>query len=117
MIFQFQELNMCPCEHHNLCSSSDRPSFEEKFGINKQLASKICELAFKNDIAKLTLEIAEPKVLEIVKDIKVTFPDILGTIGEKMNLQFCHEQILYQTLELFRGNNRFIHRAEPHKRH
>ena len=99
MIFQFQELNMCPCDHHNLCSSSDRPSFEEKFGINKQLASKICELAFKNDIAKLTLEIAEPKVLEIVKDIKVTFPDILGTIGEEINLQFVltHMQIPYQT--------------------
>ena len=113
MIFQFQELNMCPCDTHNLCSSSDRPSFEEKFGINKQLASKICELAFKNDIAKLTLEIAEPKVLEIVKDIKVTFADILGTIGEEINLQLLsmYMQIQYQTFVLFRGNNRVIHWA------
>ena len=84
IIPQFQGLNMCPCDDHNLCASSDRPSFEEKFGINKQLATKICELAFENDIAKLTLEIAQPKVVELVKDIKVTFPDMLGTIGEKI---------------------------------
>ena len=76
---------MCPCDDHNLCASSDRPSFERKFGINKQLATKICELAFENDIAKLTLEIAQPRVVEIKKDIKVTFPDMLGTIGEKIN--------------------------------
>lgn len=80
---------MCPCDppdEHALCAPSDRPSFEEKFGINKQLATKICELAFENDIAKLTLEIAQPKVVEIVKDVRVTFPDILGTIGEKQHL-------------------------------
>ena len=72
----------------NICNASDdpssRPFFEEKFGINKQLGTKICELSFKNDIAKLTLEIAKPRVLEVVKEIEVTFPDMLGTIGKQI---------------------------------
>ena len=74
-----KELNNC----NAIDDPSSRPFFENKFGIHKQLATKICEQAFKNDIAKLTLEIAKPRVLEVVKDIKVTFPDMLGTIGKQ----------------------------------
>ena len=65
---------MCPRRLQN---------FETEFGISKQLADKICVTTFENDITKLTLEIATPRILEIVKDIKVTFPDMLGTIGEQ----------------------------------
>jgi hypothetical protein len=50
-------------------------------GIEKGLATKICTTAFKNDIAHITLEISKPTVLEVVRDIKVTFPDMLGTVG------------------------------------
>lgn len=73
---------MCPCDDHILCAPNSRPAFEKKFGISKQLGTMICELAFNHDIAKLTIEIAQPRVVEVVKDNKVTFPDILGTIGE-----------------------------------
>ena len=73
---------MCPCDDHMFCAPNSRPAFEKKFGISKQLGTMICELAFDHDIAKLTIEIAQPRVVEIVKDNKVTFPDILGTIGE-----------------------------------
>ena len=74
---------MCPRDDQNDCASGDRPSFEENFGINKQLATRICGFSFEYDIAKLTLEIAQPRIVEVVKDRKVTFPDMLGTIGEK----------------------------------
>ena len=74
---------MCPREDQNECESGHRRSFEEKFGINQQLATQICVLTFEYDIAKLTLEIAQPRVMEVVKDRKVTFPDMLGTIGKK----------------------------------
>ena len=40
--------------------------------------------AFENDIAKLTLEIADPRMLEVVKDKRVTFADMLGTVGAAM---------------------------------
>ena len=76
----FKELNTCAeAFKHN----DSMPFIEAKFGIHKQLATKICELAFKNDIVKLTIEIANPRVLEVVKDIRVTFSDMLGTIGKQ----------------------------------
>lgn len=56
--------------------------FDEKFGILRELADKICETTFENDIAKLTLEIADPRMLEVVKDKRVTFADMLGTVGK-----------------------------------
>ena len=56
--------------------------FDEKFGILRELAAKICETTFENDIAKLTLEIADPRMLEVVKDKRVTFADMLGTVGK-----------------------------------
>ena len=74
---------MCPRDDQSDCASENRPSFEEKFGINKQLATQICRFTFEYDIAKLTLEIAQPRVVELMKDRKVTFPDMLGTIGEQ----------------------------------
>ena len=84
---------MCPRDD---CASGSRPYLEEKFGINKQLASQICTTTFEHDIAKLTLEIATPRVMKLVKDRKVTFPDMLGTIGNVNKIlsnakpnQFC----------------------------
>ena len=56
--------------------------FEEEFGIQKELAIQICKDMFTNNIAKMTLEFPKPKVQEIVKDKKFTFPDMLGTVGK-----------------------------------
>jgi hypothetical protein len=50
-------------------------------GLNVGEAKKICATTFKNEIAHLTLEIASPRVLEVIHDERVTFPDMLGTIG------------------------------------
>ena len=36
---------------------------------------------FTNHIAKVVIEFANPTVVEVVQDVKVTFPDMLGTIG------------------------------------
>lgn len=51
-------------------------------GVELGLSSRICVSTFKNDIAHLTIDIAMPKVLEVERDIKVTFPGMLGTVGE-----------------------------------
>jgi hypothetical protein len=50
-------------------------------GLNVGDAEKICAATFKNEIAQLTLEIASPRVLEVIHVVRVTFPDMLGTIG------------------------------------
>ena len=49
---------------------------------------KICRSAYKNNVAKVTLQIAEANVLQIKQDIRVTFTDKLGVIGEKMK-SYC----------------------------
>jgi hypothetical protein len=59
-------------------------------GLNSGIAENICATTFKNDIAHMTLEIASPRVLDIVRDIKVTFPDMLGTIGNIPILKSCY---------------------------
>ena len=82
--------------------------FDKKFGILKELAAKICETTFENDIARLTLEIADPRMLEVVKDKRVTFADMLGTVGElefKTNLSRFTQVLFYLggTIGLFTG--------------
>jgi hypothetical protein len=51
-------------------------------GLNTGLAEQICTTTFKNEIAHMTLEIADPRVMEVVRDVRVTFPDMLGTVGK-----------------------------------
>jgi hypothetical protein len=70
-------------------SLSDAPyvisSMDVEDGLNTGLAKQICTTTFKNDIAHLTLEIADPRVMEVVRDVRVTFPDMLGTVGNIMS--------------------------------
>ncbi len=49
--------------------------------VDEHLLDMMCHSAFERQIAEVTIEIGKPRVIEIVKDIKVTFPDMLGTIG------------------------------------
>ena len=57
-------------------------SLEGKYGISKGLADEICKTLFENDIALLTLEMAEPRMLQVQKDKRVTFESMIGTIGQ-----------------------------------
>ncbi len=61
--------------------------------VDDHLLKMMCRAAFEMQIAQVTIEIGKPRVVEIVKDIKVTFPDMLGTIGK---------QIMYATKEIKR---------------
>ncbi len=49
--------------------------------MNVHLATIICKAVFERDLALLTIEMPKSKVVEIVQDVRVTFPDILGTVG------------------------------------
>ena len=42
---------------------------------------KVCRSRFRNDIVKLSVQIAEPSVMKIEKDVISTFTDQLGVIG------------------------------------
>ena len=49
------------------------------------LLDKICARV-PETVAHVRLQIAEPRVLLIQKDVKVTFPDMLGTIGKSLKI-------------------------------
>jgi hypothetical protein len=57
------------------------PSGYMEDGLPRELAKSICVSTFKNHITHLTLDIAKPIALEVQRDIKLTFPDMLGIIG------------------------------------
>ena len=56
--------------------------FDLDLGIQRELATRICKMIFKNDMTRLTLEIAEPRMLKVQKDRSVSFAGMLGTIGK-----------------------------------
>ena len=60
--------------------------FNEEYQLEWGMATKICMSTIENDIALLTIDVAQPTVLEVVKDTRVTFPDMLGTIGVYTNI-------------------------------
>ena len=93
---------------------SDTTIFDEKFGILKELADKICMTTFENDIAKLTLEIADPRMLEVVKDKRVTWSDMLGTVGKNLLKDNLARQRTSRWI-FSRRNYRLVHRAEHHQ--
>ncbi len=54
------------------------------YGLPTAEAMEVCKMRFRYEIAKVTVEIASPDVMEIVKDVRVTFADQLGAIGENL---------------------------------
>jgi hypothetical protein len=71
-------------------------SDEVEDGLNVGLSKSICASTFKNDIAHMTIDIVSPRVLEVQRDVKVTFPDMLGTIGKCTH--FDRKHIVVQNL-------------------
>ena len=49
-------------------------------------ANTLCKQIYKNDIVKLTLQISESEALQLKRDLRVTFTDQLGVIGETITL-------------------------------
>ncbi len=79
------------------------------YGGNTKKESYILSTStFKRHIAKVVVEIANPTVVEVVQDIRVTFPDMLGTIGQSGNVILATI-----TLNYFRRHHRPIHWPQP----
>jgi hypothetical protein len=51
-------------------------------GLNSKVAEKICKTTFRNDIAIIQMEVSDPRILEVVRHKKVSFPEMLGTVGK-----------------------------------
>ena len=53
-----------------------------KHGLPDDEADSACKSRYAEEIVKLTVQIAEPSVMMIDKDVSATFTDHLGTIGQ-----------------------------------
>ena len=60
---------------------SDQWTFS--YGLPIEDAKKTCKTVYRETIAKVTLEILDPMVLQIKKDVRTTFTDRLGVVGRK----------------------------------
>jgi hypothetical protein len=60
---------------------------ETKNGLNSKLADKICAFTFKRDIALISFDVTDQRVLEVGKQRKVTFSEMLGTVGKSQDLE------------------------------
>ena len=54
-----------------------------KYGLPTWEVNKVCREKYRNDVVKLTLQIAAPEAMQIKKDVRVTFADQLGVIGKR----------------------------------
>ena len=54
------------------------------YGLPKRDAQKICMTMYKETIAKVTVEILEPMVMQIRKDKKTSFTEQIGVVGMKV---------------------------------
>ncbi len=57
-------------------------TMDTDYGLEKGMVKQICETTYRNDIAHMTVEIVEPRAVQVAKDVKATFADQLGTVGE-----------------------------------
>ena len=62
---------------------SDRWTFY--YGLPKEDAKDMCKTVYRETIAKVTIEILDPMVLQIKKDVSSTFTSRLGVVGS-MNI-------------------------------
>ena len=65
----------------DLTRDTDTSNLHDEIGIAKDLGDLVCAFTFENDIAELSLEIAQPLIQEITKDTKAKFSDKVGTVG------------------------------------
>ena len=52
-------------------------------GLPAAEADRICREAFSLDLARVSVQIADPKVTKIVKDVKISFYDQVGVLGTR----------------------------------
>ena len=65
-----------------MCLHPQTDTWSFVYGLPKADAAEVCKAMYRENIAKVTVEIMAPDVLQIKKDIKTTFTQQLGVIGK-----------------------------------
>ena len=82
---------------------SDRWTFY--YGLPKEDAKEMCKTVYKETIAKVTIEILDPMVLQIKKDVSSTFTSRLGVVGMNLLSSFMYAMIFSCALSFILGRD------------
>ena len=71
--------------------------YRQKFYHNlpKEDGESMCKSLYANEVVKLTVQIADPYVMVIKKDVSATFSDMLGIIGKPSCIVIFHSIEVY----------------------
>ena len=53
-----------------------------RYSLPEEEKESVCQSIYANEVVKLTVQIADPFVMVIEKDISATFSDMLGIVGK-----------------------------------
>ena len=56
-----------------------------RYGLPEQEVAKVCKQMYKNDLVKITLQVAEPQAQQLITDVRMTFADTIGIVGKEGN--------------------------------
>ena len=70
------------------------------YGLPEEDAKEMCKTVYKEMIAKVTIEILDPMVLQIKKDVSSTFTSRLGVVGVKYLFAFTFT-VMFQITSLY----------------
>ena len=67
----------------NYIPPTDRCSGQTfNYNLPGEETDSVCQSIFANEVVKLTVQIADPSVMVIEKDVSATFSDMLGIVGK-----------------------------------
>ena len=61
------------------------------YGVTTEEAIRICRERYSYGVAKLSVQVAGPNVLRIKKDVRMSYFDQIGVIGEYVRLSCSSE--------------------------
>ena len=67
-----------------------------EYGLPPEDARVVCEEKYANEVVKLTIQIVDPNIKMIEKDVSATFTDKLGVVGGYIlrQNQFCFKNVM-----------------------
>ena len=52
------------------------------FGLPEKEVTKVCRQRYKNEVVKVTVQIAEPEAMQLKMDVSIKPADALGIVGK-----------------------------------
>ena len=78
---EMTECNVMSNDHSRINTSDCHQRGTFFYHLPQDEVNSVCKSRYKNDVVKLTLQIAHPTVVKIEKDVSTSFAEIIGVVG------------------------------------